>query len=92
MTGRARVHFTQLEIARVLLMFMRTNRKCRSINGLAIRAGVSPETISRILDAKSDLRVSTLAFICDALGIKITQFYEQVESRPIKQAKSMFAS
>ena len=92
MTDRLpRIHVTQLQVPRVLHMYIKQCRSCKNINQLSKRAGIAPGTITRILEGQPDLRFSTLAFLCDALGVSLKEFMEHAEAKkPIKYQKLVF--
>lgn len=59
---------------------LRLSEICRSrkitINGLAIRAGVTPSTVYSLMDSRRrDLSVITLKKLCDGLDMTITEFF-----------------
>jgi transcriptional regulator with XRE-family HTH domain len=79
MSRHSRRHETQTEIARVLARLMAESRDCQSQSDLARRSGVSQSSVGRILRDETSPHANTLAFIADALGIKLSKFYALVE-------------
>lgn len=55
----------------------KTLRAIRSLRGitqadLAIKAGISPTAIAEFETGKRDIRSSTIAKLCEALGVEVT--------------------
>lgn len=55
----------------------KTLRAIRSLRGvtqadLAVKAGISPTAIAEFETGKRDIRASTIAKLCEALGVEVT--------------------
>ncbi len=46
-------------------------------NGLAERAGVSQSHLRRVERGEADITVSHLQFLCDAMSISLTDFFDE---------------
>ena len=67
-----------------LIDLMMDNNKM-SGNELAKRSGVSPESISCILNEKVTLKVDTLYKLCKGLNITVAEFFDCKYFREVKQ-------
>ncbi len=72
----------------------KTLRAIRSLRGvsqadLAIKAGISPTAIAEFETGKRDIRSSTVAKICEALGVTVTYTVDGVTiSETSKRARA----
>ena len=76
------------------IAFLRTSQKI-SARELSLRLGQSEGYINRIESGKSNPSVQMLGYICEELGVSMSDFYDKENQHPelikeiIKQAKKL---
>ncbi len=84
----------ELQFIRERIAFLRTNMKI-SARELSLRLGQSEGYINAIENGNSGVSIQMLKYICDELGVSMSEFYDENNQYPdlikeiIKQAKKL---